>query len=135
MRVTGRSIVIFVSLVGVASFASGWWMTANVRETARRTDGELGTLSRTLRSWAGAHGGDYPTSQAAFLTGCDQADRAAAESALRHLQVRWPPTGDLAPVLEANGLPTGLGTLDRLNGELRVTARRHAGSAAAAATP
>ncbi len=135
MRVTGRSIVIFVAVVGAAAFASGWWMTSAVRETARRTDGELTSLAAMLHAWAGAHGGDYPTSEAAFLAGCADADRGAAEATLRHLQVRWPPTGDLAPVLEANGLPSGLGTLDRLNGGLRDSARRHAGSGTAPATP
>jgi len=135
MQVTGRAIVIFVAVVGAASFASGWWMTANVREVARRTDGELETLSRGLRAFAEAHGGDYPTSEAAFLAGCGGADRAVVEAALRHLQVRWPPTGDLAPVLEANGLPTGLGSLDRVNAALRDSARRHAGSGVAAPTP
>ena len=136
MRVTGRAIVIFVSVVGAASFASGWWMTANVRETARRTDGELEGLARALHAWAGAHGGDYPTSESAFLDGCAAAEREASQASLRHVQVRWPPTGDLAPVLEANGLPTGLGTLDRLNADLRGTARRRpAADGEARATP
>jgi hypothetical protein len=135
MRVTGRAIVIFVSVVGAAAFASGWWLTANVREVARRTDGELEGLSRALRAWAQAHDGNYPTSEVAFLSGCTAADRSASQAALRHVQLRWPPTGDLAPVLEANGLPTGLGTLDRLNEGLRASARRHAPSGAAPATP
>ena len=135
MQVTGRAIVIFVSVVGAASFASGWWMTANVRETARRTDGELEVLARALHAWAMAHGGDYPTSEAAFLAGCDASGRESAQAALRRLQIRWPPTGDLAPVLEANGLPTGLGTLDRVNGQLRGSARRPPASGAAAPTP
>jgi len=135
MQVTGRAIVIFVSVVGAASFASGWWMTANVREVARRTDGELERLARHLRAHAEAHAGDYPTSEAAFLAAAGAADRADIESILRNLQVRWPPTGDLAPVLEANGLPTGLGTLDRVNEGLRGSARRHAGSGGAGSTP
>ena len=135
MQVTGRAIVIFVSVVGAAAFASGWWLTANVREVARRTDGELDGLARSLRAWAQAHAGAYPLSEQAFLEGCTPADRDAAQAALRHVQVRWPPTGDLAPVLEANGLPTGLGTLDRLNDALRASARRHAPSGAAPATP
>ena len=135
MQVTGRAIVIFVSVVGVAAFAAGWWMTANVREVARRTDGEIESLAQSLRAHAEAHGGDYPTSQAAFVAAAGGADRAPIEAALRHLQVRWPPTGDLAPVIEANGLPTGLGTLDRVNGSLRGSARRHAASAGTATTP
>ena len=136
MQVTGRSIVIFVSVVGAAAFASGWWLTANVRETAHRTDAELDGLARVLHTWAGSHGGDYPTSEAAFLAGCGTADREAVQGWLRHVQVRWPPTGDLAPVLEANGLPTGLGTLDRLNGDLRGSARRRpAPDSGARATP
>jgi len=135
MQVTGRAIVVFVSLVGLASFTTGWWMTANVRETARRTDGELEALAAALQAWSVARGGDFPTSQAAFLDGCAGPARASVEAALRHVQVRWPPSGDLAPILDANGMPSGLGTLDRLNRDLRASARAAAASGAPSPTP
>jgi hypothetical protein len=40
------------------------------------------------------------------------------------VQVRWPPSSDLAPVLQSNGLPSGFGTLARLNEQLHDLQKR-----------
>jgi hypothetical protein len=124
MRNPGRLIVWFVAAIGVAAFASGWWVTGEVRSTARRTDRELELVAGAIERYAAAHAGDMPLSAQAL----EPADDDLAQ-ALRHIQVRWPPEPGLAPMLEANGLPTGIGTLPRLNERLRSLAR---GSAAAA---
>ena len=42
--------VLATTLSASAAFASGWWLTANVRETAHRTDGELEGLARAVRA-------------------------------------------------------------------------------------
>jgi hypothetical protein len=52
--------------------------------------------------------------------------KGAAEltAALKDVQVRWPPSSDLAPVLQSNGLPSGFGTLARLNEQLHDLQKR-----------
>jgi hypothetical protein len=131
MRLTGRSIVVFVAVVGVVAFAAGWFITAEVRVTARRTDARLEALAASIEAYAAAHGGDMPTSESQFRAGLPGGVPAGSELelALRFLQVRWPPAPIHAPILEANGLPTGIGTLARVNTRLRTVARGSAGSA------
>jgi hypothetical protein len=124
MRNPGRLIVWFVAVCGLAAFAAGWWVTGEVRNTARRTDRDLETVAAAIERYALDHGGSMPMSAEALRS--PDADLAQA---LRRVQVLWPPEPGLAPMLEANGLPTGIGTLPRINERLRSLAR---GSAAAA---
>jgi len=116
-------VVWAVAAIGVAAFLAGWWVTGEVRSVARRTDGDLEALAAAIERYAADHGGDMPVSAEAMGTG-----NAAAVDALRRVQVRWPPGPGLAPVLEANGLPTGIGTVPRLNERLRSLARGSAGA-------
>jgi hypothetical protein len=129
MRLTGRTIVVFVAVVGVFAFVAGWFITGEVRVTARRTDARLETLAAAIESYAATHNGDMPTSEAQFRAGLSGGvpPGSELESALRFLQVRWPPDPVHAPILEANGLPTGIGTLLRVNARLREGARGAAG--------
>ena len=126
MQVRGSSIVIGVSIVAVLSFAAGWWFTSGVRARAKQVDVELTLVSDALQAYARAHDGDMPTSQDMLVAGLPADFTAAAPlaAALKDVQVRWPPTPDLAPVLEANGLPSGFGTLARLNERLHGLQKR-----------
>lgn len=126
MQVRGSSIVIGVSIVAVLSFAAGWWFTSGVRARAKQVDVELMLVSDALQAYARAHDGDMPTSQDTLVAGLPADFTAAAPlaAALKDVQVRWPPTPDLAPVLEANGLPSGFGTLARLNERLHGLQKR-----------
>jgi hypothetical protein len=123
MRNPGRLVVWFVGVIGVAAFAAGWWVTGEVRSTARRTDRDLQAVADAIERYASAHQGRMPLSVQAL----EPAD-AELSQALRRIQVRWPPEPGLAPVLEANGLPTGIGTVPRLNERLRSLARGSAGA-------
>ena len=129
MRVTGRSIVVFVAVVGALAFVAGWYVTGEVRSTARRTDGRVRALAAAIEAWAAAHGGDMPTSEAQLRSGPGAANGPEIEAALRDLQVRWPPDPGHAPILGANGLPTGIGSLPRANERLRSLARASAEAA------
>jgi hypothetical protein len=128
MRNPGRLIVWFVALVGLAAFLSGWWVTGEVRATARRTDQDLARVAEAIERFASSHGGSMPQSPEALEPGQDPALAAA----LVRIQVAWPPSPDLAPILGSNGLPSGIGTLPRVNDRLRSLAR---GSAAAGGSP
>lgn len=137
MRVTGRTIVVFVALVGVFSFVFGWVITREVRGTAIRTDARLEAVAAAIEAYAAAHGGDMPTSEAQLRAGVE-ADKVAApdfETGMKFLQVQWPPNPELAPILGANGLPTSIGTLPRVNGRLRSLARGSAANSAVQAAP
>jgi|GEM_PF-1956806 len=130
MIVTGRSIVVVVALVAVMSFGFGWWITSGVRETAARTDTQLRLVAAAVKAFASHHNGDMPTSQQALLADGSSAldaqalnQQAALALALQVIQVSWPPSPNLAPRLEANGLPSGIGTLIKVNEELRSVAR------------
>jgi len=126
MQVRGRSIVIGVSIVAVVSFATGWWFTAGVRTRAKQVDAELTLVAGALQAYAKVHDGDMPTSQDMLLAGLPADFKGAAEltAALKDVQVRWPPSSDLAPVLQSNGLPSGFGTLARLNEQLHDLQKR-----------
>jgi len=126
MQVRGRSIVIGVSIVAVLSFATGWWFTSGVRARAKQVDAELLLVAGALQAYAKVHDGDMPTSQDMLLAGLPADFKGSAEltAALKDVQVRWPPTPDLAPVLQSNGLPSGFGTLARLNEQLHDLQKR-----------
>lgn len=126
MQVRGRSIVIGVSIVAVVSFAMGWWFTAGVRTRAKQVDAELTLVAGALQAYAKVHDGDMPTSQDMLLAGLPADFTGVAELAvaLKDVQVRWPPSSDLAPVLQSNGLPSGFGTLSRLNEQLHDLQKR-----------
>ena len=126
MQVRGRTIVIGVSIVAVLSFAAGWWFTAGVRARAKQVDAELTLVSAALQAYAKTHAGDMPTSQDMMLAGLPADFNGVAQlaAALKDVQVRWPPTPDLAPVLQSNGLPSGFGTLSRLNEQLHGLQKR-----------
>jgi len=130
MRVTGRSIVIFVAVVGALAFVAGWFVTGEVRSTARRTDGRVRALAMAIEAWAAAHGGDMPMSEAQLRSGAAAAQGPEVEAALHDLQVRWPPDPNHAPILGANGLPTGIGSLPAANERLRSLARASAAAGA-----
>jgi hypothetical protein len=125
MRVTGRTIVIAVAVAGALAFVMGWVVTREVRATARRTDARVELLADAIVAHAKSHGGDMPTSEQALRSGLPAGAAAdpELEAALRFLQVAWPPDPSLAPILGANGLPTGIGTLPRVNERLRASAR------------
>lgn len=125
MRNPGRLIVWFVAAVGLLAFVAGWWVTREVRATARRTDEDLALVAAAIERFAASHAGAMPQSVEALQPGQDPGLAAA----LGRVQVVWPPSPDLAPILESNGLPSGIGTLPRVNDRLRSLAR---GSAAAA---
>ena len=137
MRVTGRSIVVFVAAVGVFSFLFGWMITREVRGTALRTDARIEALAGAIEAYASAHGGDMPTSEAQLRAGVPGAVVASPEfeAGIKFLQVQWPPNGDHAPILGANGLPTGIGTVPRVNGRLRSLARGSPANQAVQAAP
>jgi len=137
MRVTGRTIVVFVAVVGLFSFVFGWMITREVRGTAIRTDAQLEALAVAIEAYASSHGGDMPTSEAQLRGGIPPAVLASQdfEAGIRFLQVQWPPSGDHAPILGANGLPSGVGTLPRVNGRLRSLARGSAANGAVQAAP
>ena len=137
MRVTGRTIVVFVAVVGVFSFLFGWMITREVRGTAIRTDARLEVLAGAIEAYAASHGGDMPTSEAQLRAGIPAtlATSPDFEAGIRLLQVQWPPNGDHAPILGANGLPTGIGTLPRVNGRLRSVARGSPANPAVQAAP
>ena len=126
MQVRGRSIVIGVSIVAVVSFATGWWFTAGVRTRAKQVDAELTLVAGALQAYAKVHDGDMPISQDMLLAGLPADFKGAAElaAALKDVQVRWPPSSDLAPVLQSNGVPSGFGTLARLNEQLHDLQKR-----------
>jgi type II secretory pathway pseudopilin PulG len=126
MQVRGRTIVIGVSIVAVLSFATGWWFTSGVRARAKQVDAELSLVAGALQAYAKVHDGELPTSQDMLLAGLPADFKGAAEltAALKDVQVRWPPSSDLAPVLQSNGLPSGFGTLARLNEQLHDLQKR-----------
>jgi hypothetical protein len=89
-------------------------------------DAELSLVAGALQAYAKVHDGDMPTSQDMLLAGLPADFKGAAEltAALKDVQVRWPPSSDLAPVLQSNGLPSGFGTLARLNEQLHDLQKR-----------
>ncbi|NBX25172.1 MAG: hypothetical protein EBQ99_03855 [Planctomycetes bacterium] len=119
MRNPGRIIVWFVAAIGLLAFVAGWWVTREVRATSRRTDQDLVRVAEAIERFASAHGGSMPQAAEALQPGQDP---ALAES-LGRIQVAWPPSPDLAPILGSNGLPSGVGTLPRVNDRLRSLAR------------
>ncbi|MFM1830311.1 MAG: hypothetical protein RLZZ558_651 [Planctomycetota bacterium] len=119
----GRLIVIAVAVMGLAAFISGFWITAGVRERARLTDRQLEAIVAAIEHYAREHGGDMPQSEQAIQGMSGWTPPPDMAEGLRLLTVHWPPSPDLAPVLAANGRPTGLGTLARLNAQLRSRAR------------
>jgi len=128
----GRLIVIAVAVMGLAAFIAGFWITAGVRERARLTDRQLEAIVAAIEHYAREHGGDMPQSAEAIQGMPGWASSPDMAEGLRLLTVHWPPSPDLAPVLAANGRPTGLGTLARLNARLRSQARSSAVGQAAA---
>lgn len=157
MTVDGRTAArIFAVVLGIAAVAItivGFEVTAGVRRTAVETDRSLRSLAWAMLAYAEVHGG-FPAGEEALLgfgAGGDaiggepgetwprnRADALAGLSAkpvpdaLREIRVLWTASGAVAPYLLPDGLPSGIGTIDEVNGWL--DARGKAGFALSAAS-
>ena len=134
--------VIFVSF-SITAFYFGWFVTRNVRDEAKQTDTQLRSVSWAIMSYSVANNA-MPTSQEAFVNfisahaQCLTAPRRAGEwpatqeaaqanggpaeiaaAVAGRIEVIWPPTGNLTPVLQVRGRPSGLGTIEQVNGWLQ----------------
>ena len=134
--------VLFISLA-VTAFYFGWFVTRNVREEAKQTDAQLRSVSWAIMSYSVANN-TMPTSQEAFVNfisthaQCLTAPRRAGEwpatqeaaqangapadivaAVAGRIEVIWPPTGNLTPVLQVRGRPSGVGTIEQVNGWLQ----------------
>ena len=130
--------VIFISLAA-ASFYFGWFVTRNVRGDAKQTDIQLRSVAWAIMSYSVANN-SMPTSQEAFVkfisahAECLTAPRRAGEwpatqeaaqaivapvdiasAVTGRIEVIWPPTGNLTPVLQVRGRPSGVGTIEKVN--------------------
>ena len=134
--------VIFISLAA-ASFYFGWFVTRNVRGDAKQTDIQLRSVSWAIMSYSVANNamptsqeefvkfisanpqclsatrraGEWPASQEAAQASVVPADISAAVAG--RIEVIWPPTGNLTPVLQVRGRPSGVGTIEQVNGWLQ----------------
>ena len=140
-------LVLAVAFAAVSTMVAVWgaMVTGQVRERAHATDAQLRSLGWTILCYAAANGGVFPTGEQA-LAQTDPtrgpaagagwpADRDAAMAGLAYLPpaqcgsvgVTWASGGAhpgfTAPALNANGMPSGLGTLDEVNGWLEAFAR------------
>ena len=61
--------------------------------------------------------GEWPATQEAAQANGGPADIAAAVAG--RIEVIWPPTGNLTPVLQVRGRPSGVGTIEQVNGWLQ----------------
>lgn len=158
MTVDGRTAArVFTIVLGIAAVAVtivGFRVTAGVRRAAVETDRSLRSLAWAMLSYADVHGG-FPAGEdalVAFGPGADSVPDApdgdwprsreealaglAAKpvpDALREIRVLWTASGAAAPYLAPDGLPSGVGTIDAVNGWL--DARGKAGFAPSAASP
>ena len=130
--------VIFISL-SITAFYFGWFVTRNVREEAKQTDIQLRSVSWAIMSYSAANNA-MPTSQEAFVkfisahAECLTAPRRAGEwpatqeaaqaivapvdiaaAVTGRIEVIWPPTENLTPVLQVRGRPSGVGTIEKVN--------------------
>ena len=163
-RVLLAFLAMFVlSGIGVTIF--GFQVVARVKATARESDAALRTVAWSLIS-AADEDGAFPTDSDVFSAAMLDSDRgpdapldgslsadtsdwptsrdaAMAESAsmplgeaLEIVEVAWPPTPDLPPVLSVGGRPSGLvadgPTIDAVNRWLRAAAARLATDAGGA---
>ena len=134
--------VIFISL-SVTAFYFGWFVTRNVRGDAKQTDIQLRSVAWAIMSYSVANNamptsqvefvkfisehveclsaprraGEWPASQEDAQAGVVPADISAAVAG--RIEVIWPPTGNLTPVLQVRGRPSGLGTIEQVNGWLQ----------------
>ncbi len=158
MTVDGRTAArVFTIVLGIAAVAItivGFRVTAGVRRTAVETDRSLRSLAWAMLSYADVHGG-FPAGEEALVAFGSGGDAIAAEpagewprgrsdalaglaekpipDALREIRVLWTASGAAAPYLAPDGLPSGVGTIDAVNGWL--DARGKAGFAPPAASP
>lgn len=134
--------MIFVSL-SVTAIYFGWFVTRNVRDDAKQTDIQLRSVAWAIMSYSVANNamptsqdefvkfisaneqclsaprraGEWPASQEDAQANVVAADIAAAVAG--RVEVIWPPTGNLTPVLQVRGRPSGLGTIEQVNGWLQ----------------
>jgi len=134
--------LIFISL-SVTAFYFGWFVTRNVRGEAKQTDIQLRSVAWAIMSYSVANNamptsqeefvkfisehveclsaprraGEWPASQEAAQAGVVPADISAAVAG--RIEVIWPPTGNLTPVLQVRGRPSGVGTIEQVNGWLQ----------------
>jgi len=130
--------VIFISL-SITAFYFGWFVTRNVREDAKQTDIQLRSVAWAIMSYSVANNlmptspeefvnflsthpecltaprraGEWPATQEAAQANLVPADIAAAVTG--RIEVIWPPTGNLTPVLQVRGRPSGVGTIEKVN--------------------
>ncbi len=134
--------VLFLSLA-VGAFYFGWFVTRNVRADAKQTDIQLRSVAWAILSYSAVNN-VMPTSQEAFVQfisthpQCLTAPRRAGEwpatqeaaqasvaptdisaAVTGRIEVIWPPTGNLTPVLQVRGRPSGMGTIEQVNGWLQ----------------
>lgn len=156
----------FFVLSGIGVTIFGFQVVARVKATARESDAALRTVAWSLISAADA-GGAFPTDSEVLATSVLAGERgpedpldgplaletsdwpttrqaAMAEftpmplgEALEIVEVAWPPTPDLPPVLSVGGRPSGLvadgPTIDHVNRWIRAAAARLANPAGEAA--
>ncbi|MCE9619971.1 MAG: hypothetical protein K8R92_08675 [Planctomycetes bacterium] len=125
--------------MAIAAFFFGWWVTRNVREDAKQTDIQLRGVAWGIMSYSAATG-SMPTSQESLTKylfdhpECLTASRRTGEwpatvqaldglvtpteisaALIGRIEVIWPPSGNLAPVIQVRGRPSGQGTIEQVN--------------------
>lgn len=137
-------ISISVAFVMVSLFVLVWGMfvTSGVRAQAAQADRALRSVGWAVLAYAQQHHGAFPTSDAALASadlgvtlpegqGWPRTQQVALEGAAPMplqeatglLTVTWAPTSNLAPALAANGMATGIGTVDMVNEWIKSFAR------------
>lgn len=145
-RRSRRILIGFLSFFAIAAIGTtifGFQVVARVKATARESDAALRTVAWSLLAEADARGAfptsaedlrrepdrlsgslsggtDWPASRDAAMADHDPLPLA---DALGIVEVAWPPTPDLPPVLSVGGRPSGLvadgPTIDHVNRWLR----------------
>ncbi len=143
---SGRRVAIVFSVVLVlmsaAAFVWGGMVTRGVRERAEIADAQLRAAAWSALCQAHATGAWPPSLEACGTVDCDAlpaaADAAWPTSRLSACPDGWQPwspshwavlscdpTGQGPPILSSGGRPTGVGTLDAVNGWLAAWHRAH----------
>jgi len=153
-RTAARVFTVILGIAAVIITVIGFRVTAGVRRTAAETDRSLRSLAWVMLAYADAHGG-FPAGEEVLVAFGTGGDAVAAEpagewprvrsdalaglagkpvpDALREIRVLWTASGAAAPYLAPDGLPSGVGTIDAVNGWL--DARGKAGFAPRTSSP
>ncbi|MSR19238.1 MAG: hypothetical protein EXS00_08800 [Phycisphaerales bacterium] len=152
----GRLLLGGCAALSLVAFLVGWLVVADVRERARNMDGALRYSAWVLLCFADAHDGGFPSSAEMLADwgiehgACDSlntqvegvparriqalagASTAPDLRAMLAIEITYPEDDTQAPHIASKGEPSGLGTLEAVNGWLRAAhaARHHQESAA-----